>query len=93
MTKLRGRTGRIDAALGAHSSKADAAYVGSYCLGQPEDEFARGAARFANVMSDPPRRGRTKITNTLSLSEMVTEYIREATEGSGGVARADPEED
>ena len=60
ITKLRGRTGRLDPALGAHSSKADASYVGLYALGDPEDNYSRGAVRFMNVMSDPPRQGKAK---------------------------------
>ena len=93
VTKLRNRTGRLDPMLGAHSSKTDAAYVGLYCLGQPDDGFERGTARFANVMVDPPRRGRPKVENTLSLSEMVTEFIHEATEGPSAVTWGDAEED
>ncbi len=91
--KLRGRTGRLDPALGAHSSKCDSAYVGLYSLGSPEDNFTRGAARFTNVLTDPPRRGRPRIADTLSLAEMVVEFVGQAAgdvaSGSWGEAEED----
>ncbi|EHQ58185.1 hypothetical protein OMB55_00019320 [gamma proteobacterium HIMB55] len=93
ITKLRGRTGRLDPALGAHSSKADASYVGLYALGDPEDNYSRGAVRFMNVKSDPPRQGRPKVATTLSLQEMVVEFIGTATQGSDSIKWELPEDD
>ena len=91
--QARGRTGRLDPALGAHSSKADASYVGLYALGDPEDNYSRGAVRFMNVMSDPPRQGRPKVATTLSLQEMVVEFIGTATQGSDSIKWELPEDD
>jgi len=81
--KLRGRTGRLDPALGAHASRCDAAYVGLYATGDEPGPFARGVARFTNVGRNPPRRGRPKVADTLSLAEVVAEFVAQATFTAG----------
>lgn len=89
--KLRSRTGRLDAALAAHASRCDAAYVGLYTLGN-ENGFERGLVRFFNVSKNPPRRGRPKMEATCSLAEMVDEVVAAAT-NRALVDWADPEDD
>ena len=81
--KLRGRTGRLDPAIGAHASKCDAAYVGLYATGDEPGNYARGVARFINVERNPPRRGRPKVSDTLSLGEVVEEFVARATFTAG----------
>lgn len=81
--KLRDRTGRLDPALAAHSSKCDAGYVALYTQGGGDDDLPPGIARFVNVTSNPPRRGRPLIANTLSLSQMTAEFVAKATYTAG----------
>jgi hypothetical protein len=90
--KLRDRTGRLDAALHAHASRCDAAYVGVYVLGEPGDPFPRGVCRFINVHKAPPKRGRPQVEHTLSLAELVAEVVAHAT-SSVEVAWSEPEPD
>lgn len=73
--KLRARSGRIDAAVTAHSSKCDLAFVGLYARGEEAESFSRGAVRFFDVERDPPRRGRPKIMDTIGLEEMVARVV------------------
>jgi len=77
--KLRERTGRLDAALPSQASKCDAGYVCLYVTGDEIGGFRRGAARFINVKNDPPVRGRPKVQDTLSLSEVIDEIVGTAT--------------
>lgn len=79
VVKLRARTGRLDAALSAHASKCDAAYVALYATGQEIQDIKKGAVRFFNVKLSPPRRGRPTINCTLSLAEMVDEVVSKVT--------------
>ena len=88
--KLHERTGRLDAALSAHASKCDASYVALYVLGDEDDGFTTGAARFFNTSAAPPRRGRPKVEATLSLAEFVTQVVELAT-NEAHVSWSDPE--
>ena len=88
--KLRARTGRVDTAIGAHASRCDAAYVGLYTVGTEGEKYAKGVVRFMNVMTPPPRRGRPKVSDTLSLEEMVVEVVLHAS-GELDVQWAEPE--
>lgn len=76
--KLRTRSGRLDAALTAHASRCDAAYVALYAHGA-DDPFARGAVRFFDVRRNPPKRGRPKLEATHSLEGMVDDVVAAAT--------------
>lgn len=78
--KLRERTGRLDATL--HTPRCDAGYVALYSLGEDDDNFTRGTCRFLSTETNPPRRGRPKVSETLSMSEAVAEIVREATHSS-----------
>lgn len=88
--KLRARTGRLDAAMAAHASRCDAAFVALYNHGDPG--FERGVVRFLDVTSDPPMRGRPRVETTLSLAEMVDKVVDAATHRSA-VTWAAPELD
>ncbi len=88
--KLRERTGRLDPSL--HTPKCDSGYVALYVLGEEEDPYAAGVCRFMKFDKNPPRRGRPLVSETLSLSQVVDEIVREATEASAeewGEAEAD----
>lgn len=80
MMKLRDRTGRVDHLL--HTTKCDSGYVGLYVIGDEADGYTRGACRFVNVASNPPRRGRPPMVATLSLSQVVEQIVRDATRTS-----------
>jgi hypothetical protein len=88
--KLRSRSGRLDAALAAHASRCDQAYVALYTL-EGEQGLSRGLVRFFDVFKNPPRRGRPKVEATYSLSEMVDEVVASAT-NRAAIDWADPEE-
>jgi len=74
--KLRGRTGRLDAALGAQSMRCDASFVGLYTTG--EEGLDPGVIRFFDTSNPPPMRGRPRVADTLSLSELATDIIARA---------------
>lgn len=40
-----------------------------------DDPFPRGVVRYFDVMSDPPRRGRPRVDDTLTLEEMVERVL------------------
>lgn len=90
VVKLRSRSGRLDAALAAHGSRCDAAYVALYSHG--DGNFPRGVTRFFDVTRDPPKRGRPKIETTLSLDDMVNAVVAAAT-SEAMVDWAEPEHD
>ena len=79
VVKLRARTGRLDAALIAHASRCDAAFVGLYTTGREAGGYPQGIVRFLDVASDPPQRGRPKVDSTLSFSEVVQTIVERAT--------------
>lgn len=76
---LRERTGRLDPSLGGQASRCDAAYVALYATGAEPQGFPAGVTRLMNVQADPPRRGRPKIGETLSIAEAVREIVVQAT--------------
>ena len=80
--KLQGRTGRLDAALSAQASKCDASFVALYALGDEGEGFTTGAARFFRTSDPPPRRGRPKVSSTLSLAEFIGHVVDLATNES-----------
>jgi hypothetical protein len=75
--RLRERTGRLDAALAGHAARCDAGFV---CLYSDDDASGarRGAARFLDVASAPPRRGRPVVSATLSLPETAATIVDRA---------------
>ena len=75
--KLRGRTGRLDATIGGHAMRCDASYVGLYATG--DEGLMRGAIRFFNTTNAPPKRGRPRLIDTISLSQLVARIIAQAT--------------
>jgi hypothetical protein len=75
--KLRGRTGRLDVALGAQSMRCDASFVGLYATG--DEGLRRGAVRFFDTNNPPPKRGRPRVSDTLGLSDLVAQIIAGAT--------------
>lgn len=79
VAKLRDRTGRLDFALAGHAARCDSSWVALYTLGTEPQQYARGLARFFNVQSPPPHRGRPQVATTLSLKEMVDAVVAEAT--------------
>lgn len=88
---LKSRTGRLDAALSAHASRCDAAYVALYTPTR-EGDFQQGLARFFNVYGKPPMRGRPRVETTLSLQDMVDEVVAAATHRAA-IEWAPPEEE
>lgn len=80
--KLRERTGRLDAALAAHSARCDASFVALYTLGEEDEGFKRGVVRFFDVNMAPPRRGRPRVEDTRSLSELTSEIANRAVFGA-----------
>lgn len=88
--KLRERTGRLDAALAGHASRCDMSFVALYTTG--DDGYPAGITRFLNVENAPPRRGRPRVEDTVSLAEAIEEVVRKAT-FTHTVAWSDPEED
>ncbi len=83
VTKLRTRTGRLDPAIAGHASRCDSAYVGLYTTGAEGGGYPKGLVRFSNVLVNPPKRGRPRIEDTLSLDEMIHEIVAEAMHSSG----------
>lgn len=88
VSKLRSRTGRLDFALAGHAPRCDSGWVALYTLGN--EGYPRGLARFFNVKSAPPRRGRPKVGSTRSLAEMVGAVVADATQ-SAEDSYSDPE--
>lgn len=78
LLKLRSRSGRLDAALAGQAPKCDCGFVGLYTTGE-EGGFPAGIVRFMDVRSNPPRRGRPRVADTLSLREAVERIVGEAT--------------
>jgi hypothetical protein len=92
VAKLRDRTGRLDFALAGHAPRCDSGWVALYTLGTEPQGFPRGLARFFNVHSAPPHRGRPRVDTTLSMEEMVDSVVLEAT-GTTGRKYSEPESD
>ena len=90
--KLRARTGRLDPSIGAQASRCDASYVGLYSVGATDLSISRGVARFLDVNGDPPRRGRPQVQQTLSLEDVIADFVGKAT-FSSTITWAEPEED
>ena len=64
----------------APSPRCDASFVGLYVPQEQAGPFATGAARFLDVRTAPPRRGRPQVADTLSLSEVVKRVVSLATD-------------
>ena len=92
VVKLRERTGRLDASLPGHAPRCDAAFVGLYTIGDEEEAYPAGLVRLLDVTRPPPRRGRPRVEDTLSLREVVGDIVVKATFQSA-VVWSDPEED
>lgn len=90
VVKLRERSSRIDPLMFSQSSMCDASYVALYSVGC--DAINKGVTRFFRVTDAPSRRGRPKVGNTISLSEMISEVIDLATYSSE-VEWSEPEVD
>lgn len=90
---LRSRTGRIDTTLPSQLVRCDAAAVALYSPGDPDDGVTRGAVRFFDVMTDPPRRGRPKIETTLDLPGLVDRWAEHRQRAAGSrIDYVEPEE-
>lgn len=92
VAKLRDRTGRLDFALAGHAPRCDSGWVALYTLGTEPQRYPPGLARFFNVQSAPPHRGRPRIETTLSMEEMVDSVVSDAT-GTTGRRYSEPEPD
>lgn len=79
ITNLRERSGRLDPSLAGQASRCDAAYVALYSTGEGPLDYPRGLVRLMNVNAAPPRRGRPRISDTLSIREAVEEIVARAT--------------
>lgn len=90
---LRARTGRVDLAVASQLRRCDAAAVGLYVPGDPDDPFPRGVVRYFDVLEDPPRRGLPRIESTLGLDELVTRFATQWRRDEEDLAWAEPEED
>lgn len=77
--KLRERTGRLDPAIAAHAPRCDMGFVGLYSHGEGELGVNRGVVRFLQVQSPPPRRGRPRVEDTVSLAGLVQTAVSAAT--------------
>lgn len=88
--KLRDRTGRLDPGLAGHAAKCDMTFVGLYSPVTGGD-ITRGVCRFQDTQILPPKAGRPKVDQTLSLEEMILEIVKAATFSEEDVW-ADPEE-
>lgn len=76
--KLRERTGRLDVALAGHAARCDAGFVGLYVDASDGHDLQRGVARFFDVASPPPRRGRPVISATLSREDVARLIVSRA---------------
>lgn len=90
VVNLRARSSRLDASLMMHAARCDAGYVALYSLGT--GDVSLGAIRFFDVRNPPPRRGRPKIQNTKSLSELAIDIAARAM-NTGDVTWGEAEED
>lgn len=90
---LRARSGRLDPSLPAHAPRCDMGFVGLYTLGEEQEGFPPAIARFQDVRSNPPRRGRPRVEDTLSLSEMADRIVAEATHAGDTDQWGEAEED
>lgn len=93
VSRLRSKTGRIDTSLPSQLVRCDAAAVALYSPGDPSDDVARGAVRFFDVLTDPPRRGRPRIETTLDLPELVAGWAEQRQRAAGSkIDYVEPEE-
>lgn len=75
VAKLRGRTGRLDPHMESHAHRCDLAYVCLYAPGDTGDDLPRGVTRWFDVHTDPPRRGRPRVDDTLDLDMVVDAVV------------------
>ncbi len=90
--KLRERTGRLDVALAGHAPRCDVSFVSLYTTGSEHQGYPLGITRFLNVENPPPRRGRPRVEDTMSLEEVVAEVVSRAT-FTKKIGWAEPEQD
>lgn len=96
---LRNRTGRLDPTLPSQMDRVDMAAVGLYVPGDSErfddfeydDDLPRGVVRFFDVLDDPPRRGRPKVSTTLDLTGLVDRVAERSRPSDASISWADPE--
>lgn len=79
VTNLRERSGRLDPFLPGQAARCDSAYVALYSSGAEALGCPEGLVRLMNVNSAPPRRGRPRISDTLSIREAVEQIVAQAT--------------
>lgn len=79
VTNLRERSGRLDPFLPGQAARCDSAYVALYSSGAEALGYPEGLVRLMNVNSAPPRRGRPRISDTLSIREAVEQIVAQAT--------------
>jgi hypothetical protein len=89
--KLRERTGRLDPALAGHAARCDAGFVALYAHDDAHGAV-RGVARFTDVSTPPPRRGRPLVAATLPLAGVVRMIVARAMTREAAVwGEAEPE--
>lgn len=94
-TNLRERSGRIDPSLAGQAGRCDSAYVALYSTGAGSPGYPPGLVRLIDVRTPPPRRGRPRIADTLSIREAVEQIVARATfsaEAEWGEPELDPTE-
>lgn len=79
VTNLRERSGRIDPSLAGQAARCDSAYVALYSSGEGASGYPTGVIRLVNVTTPPPRRGRPRVLDTLSIRDAVEQIVAQAT--------------
>lgn len=91
---LRAIAGRDDPYAPNQIRRLDAAFIGLYAPGTPEDgPITRGVARYFDVRDAPPARGRPRVETTMTLADMVNLVARVAISDPRQIDYAQPEED
>jgi hypothetical protein len=92
VSALRSHTGRTDVFSVSQLGKFDKAYIGLYVHPSDSEGFVPNSIRFFDVEDSPPKVGRPKIKNTLSLSDLCLEIVEYYKGGEGvEIEYSDPE--
>ncbi|MCC5870870.1 MAG: hypothetical protein JJU22_00585 [Gammaproteobacteria bacterium] len=94
VANLRSRTGRSDFSSPTQWNKLDWSVIGLYGSGDVGDVAARGAVRYFDVGSAPPRVGRPAIDTTLDLDAVIATITQHyLVDGGELIDYAEPEAD